>query len=1152
MTKKKKSAAKSTIRVSKKERPGKPAEILAPKKNKAAIKAKPVFVEAADVIGQPKAGFPIVGVGASAGGLAAFESFFSGMPADIDPGMAFVLVQHLAPDHKSILTDLVRRYTRMQVFEVEDGMVVRPNCTYIIPPNRDMALLNGALQLMEPSFPRGQRLPIDFFFRSLAQDQRERAICVVLSGTGSDGTLGVRAVKGEGGMVLVQNPASTEYDGMPRSALATGLADYELPASEMPAKIIAYATRAFGKPHVLAEGQSASSNVLSKLFVLLRTQTGHDFSFYKPSTVNRRIERRMAVQRIESLDGYVKYLQQTPAEVEALFRDLLIGVTSFFRDPEAFKVLEEQAIPKLFSGKSANSVIRVWVPGCSTGEEAYSIAILLVERMEALKQSYTLQLFATDIDSQAIATARIGRYPASIAADITPERLARFFTAEPDGSAYRIHKGIRDLLVFSEQDVIKDPPFSKLDLISCRNLMIYMGAALQKKLIPLFHYALNPDGRLFLGTSETVGEFGELFDALDRKAKLYLRREDLHSAQRMALSRFLPPMTAVEVKTRAPGKTAFPVKLPLQELTEQALLHQVAPAAALVNSQGDILYLHGRTGMYLEPSPGEAGISNILKMAREGLRPELNVALHRAVREKETVRCPGLRVKTNGHFTSVNLTVRSVMTGASSTETPMYLVVLEETLDSGPAEPLTGAGATSDADTRIAALKEELRTKDEYLQSANEELETSNEELKSSNEEMQSVNEELQSTNEELETSKEELQSVNEELQTVNCELQTKVVDLSRANNDMNNLLAGTGIATIFLDHQLRILRFTPTAAQIINLIHSDVGRPVSHIVSNLKGYDSLIPDVQAVLKTLATKEAEVQTAEGKWYMLRIQPYRTIDNVIEGAVMTFSDITEMKRTEALRRESEERFKKLFVEAPLGIALIDSHTGRIYEVNPMFARIAGRTVEEMERIDWMSITHPDDVQADLDNMALLNAGKISGFQMEKRYLHRDGTVVWIHMTIAKEKGEEKAPSRHFCMIEDITERKRSEEALAKANEVLRLAVVVRDAHDAITVQDLEGRIIAWNPGAVRMYGWSEAEALAKNVRDRIPKALQEEALAKVFQLSKAEILEPHHTQRITKQGAVVEVSVISTALVDESGKMYAVATTERARKSEGVQ
>ena len=1022
----------------------------------------PTTVET-DTFSHAQVDFPIVGIGASAGGLAAFQAFFSGMPADADPGMAFVLVQHLAPDHKSILTELIRRYTRMQVFEVEDGMVVQPNCAYIIPPNRDMAFLNGALQLMEPYVPRGQRLPIDFFFRSLAQDQRERAICIVLSGTGSDGTLGVRAIKGEGGMVMAQNPASTEYDGMPRSAIATGLVDYELPPAEMPAQLIAYAAHAYGKPPVPASVPlPKAENALKKIFVLLRAQTGHDFSLYKPSTIHRRTERRMAVHQIDTMDGYVKYLQQTPTEAEALFRDILIGVTNFFRDPEAFKMIEEKVIPKIFAGKPAGAVIRFWSPGCSTGEEAYSLAILLAERQEAMKQSFKVQVFATDIDSQAIATARAGLYPASIAADVSPERLARFFTAESNGSAYRIHKGIRDMLVFSEQNVIKDPPFSKLDLISCRNLLIYMGGELQKKLMPLFHYALNPGGFLFLGTSETVGEYMDLFAVVDHKLKLYQRKEDFQGVRRMALGRFLPPMTEMDgAVPRAAVKTVFPVKLPLRELTEQSLLQQIAPAGALVNARGDILYLHGRTGLYLEPAPGETGINNIIKMAREGLQRELATALHKAAGTKDVVRCPGLRVKTNGDLTSVNLTIRPVAPGLSApaqggrpavtpADTPqLYLVILEEapvmpdlrtaelSMPIGPpfdtlkarkttrrpdavkdaSDPATGVTAGEvTAAACIAALKQELRAKEEYLQTSHEELETSNEELKSSNEEMQSVNEELQSTNEELETSKEELQSVNEELATVNNELQTKVADLSRANTDMNNLLAGTGIATVFVDHKLNILRFTPTASGIINLILSDVGRPVGHIVSNLVGYDRLVADVQAVLDSLIPKEVEVQTTAGAWYMMRIMPYRTMDNVIEGAVITFVDITEMKQ--------------------------------------------------------------------------------------------------------------------------------AREALRKANELLRLAVIVRDAQDAITVQDLDGRILAWNPGAVMMYGWSEDEALTMNIRDRIPKKLQKEALVEVQKLARKENLAPHRTQRVAKDGRSVDVWMTATALVNEAGQMYAIATTER--------
>ena len=981
--------------------------------------AKPETVapeeEAITAVAGTQNDFPIVGIGASAGGLAAFEAFFSGMPADKEPGMAFVLVQHLAPDHHSILVELVQRYTRLQVFEITDGLIIRPNCVYIIPPNHDIALLNGTLHLLEPTLPRGQRMPIDYFFRSMAQAQQDRAICIVLSGTASDGTVGVREVKGAGGMAMVQTPESTEYDGMPRSAINTGLVDYVLPPAEMPGQLIAYVANAFGQPHGLESTlEPTEENSLKKIFIILRDQTGNDFSQYKQNTIARRIERRMAVHGINKMDGYVKFLQQTPVEAEALYRDLLIGVTSFFRDPEAFLAFEKEIVPIIFSGKSSGVVIRVWTPGCSTGEEAYSIAMLLQEQMEKLKRSHTVQIFATDIDSRAIAAARAGLYPASIAADISPERLARFFVPEPGGGAYRIHKGIRDMVVFSEHSVCHHPPFSKLDLVSCRNLLIYMNGDLQKKLIPLFHYALNQDGILFLGTSESIGDYGNLFTVLDRNAKLYQRKEHTHGARQAPLGRFLSSMTAVDATLRQSAiKSEFPVKLPLRELTEQALLQQIAPAGALVNSQGDILYLHGHSGMFLEPAQGVAGPSNILKMAREGLQRELTIALYKAVEGKEIVRALNLRVKTNGHFTMVNLAIRPLVTAhVSILDTPLFLVVLEE----APPSDLVTSDPSLDTDARIIALERELRVNEQFLQSTNEAMESFGEELKSSNEEMQSVNEELQSTNEELETSQEELQSVNEELATVNAELQIKVTDLSQSYNDMNNLLAGSNIGTVFVDHQLRILRFTPAASEIINLIPSDVGRPVRHTVSNMVGYDNLVADIKTVLNTLVPKEIEVQTTEGKWYTMRLQPYFTLDNVIEGAVITFVDITEMKAT------------------------------------------------------------------------------------------RD--------------------------------------ALEKTNNLLRMAVVVRDSHDAITVQDLDGRILAWNPGAEKMYGWSEAEALAMNASDRIPEPLRMDALTRIHSLSRFDVLEPFCTERFTKDGAVVEVWLTASALVNEAGQMYAIATTER--------
>lgn len=902
---------------------------------------------------------PVVGIGASAGGLKALETFFSAMPPDSEPGMAFVLVQHLDPDHKSILTQLIQRFTRMQVFEVEDGMKVEPNCAYIIPPNRDMALMDGTLQLMEPSAPRGHRLPIDFFFCSLARDLQEKAIGVILSGTGSDGSLGLREIKDEGGMVMAQSPDSTEFDGMPRSAIDTGLVDYVLPPSDMPDQLIAYASFAFGR-QLQSLSTSFETDDLKKIFILLRGRTGHDFSKYKQNTILRRVDRRMAIQHIERPNDYVKFLQHTPEEVDALFLDFLIGVTQFFRDPEAFDILEKQVIPTIFNGKPAGSFLRVWVPGCSTGEEAYSIAILLQERLDALKQNVKVQVFATDIDSRSIDKARSGVYTDCIAKNVSPERLARFFVHDPKTATYRIHKNIRDMLIFSEQNVIKDPPFSKLDLISCRNLLIYLNGELQKKLIPLFHYALNPEGVLFLGTSETVGEFLDLFSIIDRKSKVYRRKGDLYGVHRPAMERFLPPLSHNGCVPHATWNVPVEIKPPLKDLTEQTLLQQYDSVGILINLHGDILYLHGRSGLYLEPSPGEAGVNNILKMAREGLDQALTMTLNKAVSHRKKICKPGIRVKTNGDYTCVNLTVLPVPQEHVPTTYPaLFLVILEntgETVDPHPATApisyipdLLADENPTDTDLRIVALKRELKAKEDYLQSTNEELETSNEELKSANEEMQSVNEELQSTNEELETSKEELQSVNEELSTVNAELQQKVMDLSRANNDMNNLLAGTGIGTIFIDHHMRILRFTPAVSQVINLIPTDVGRPVGHIVSNLVDYDRLIDDVQAVLDTLEARETEVRTRTGEWFSLRVRPYRTLENVIEGAVITFIDITEMKRIREAVFESETKHRFLFDTMKQGVVYQDN-TGRIIDANPAAERILGCSLVQMRELD----------------------------------------------------------------------------------------------------------------------------------------------------------------------------------------------------------
>ncbi|MFA6014215.1 MAG: chemotaxis protein CheB [Gallionellaceae bacterium] len=1017
----------------------------------------------------PSERFHVVGIGASAGGLAAFEGFFSGIPIDAELGMAIILVQHLAPDHKSMLSELIRRYTHMPVFEVEDGMPVQPNCVYVIPPNRDMALLNGTLHLMVPAAPHGHRLPIDFFFQSLAQDLRDRAICIVLTGTGSDGTLGIKAIKDGGGMTMAQTPASAEYDSMPRNAVATGLVDYELTPVEMPAQLLAYAANrsssASSRPATLAP---KIESALKKILILVRAQTGHDFSQYKPSTILRRIGRRMTVNQVDSLESYVQYLQQTPSEIESLFRDLLIGVTNFFRDSEAFHELEQQVIPKLFAGKPAGSLIRIWSPGCSTGEEAYSIAILLLEHMETLKQNYTFQIFATDIDSHAIAIARAGLYPASIAADLTPDRLARFFTAEIGSGAYRVHKGIRNMLIFSEQDVIKDSPFSKLDLISCRNLMIYLSGELQQKLISLFHYALNPGGMLFLGTSESVGEINTVFSVMHRKAKLYLRKEASQNKRHTSLNLLLSPIPKMDTALpRLVEKTSFPIKPSLRELTEALLLQHIAPAAALVNTRGDIFYLHGRTGKYLELTPGEAGVNNIIKLAREGLQRELTTALHKAAVSREIVRTLNLNIKTNDHFTTTDLTIRPVVlhsellaeTGPKATsDTPLFLVILEETSANDAALAQQAALHTialagnpeTPPDVHVLALQQELRLKEEYLQMVNEELEAANEMLKSSSEGMLSANEELQSTNEELETSKEELQSLNEELITVNAELQIKVTDLSRANNDMNNLLGGTGVGTVFVDHQLRILRFTPEARLIINLISGDEGRPVSHIVSNLVAYDHLLSDVQKVLDTLIPKQADVQTTAGKWYTMRILPYRTLDNVIEGAVITFVDITEMMETRAALFKAGALQRAIFNSANFSSIATDA-MGVIQIFNVGAEHMLGyAAVDVMNKITPADISDPLEIIARAKALSIELDTKIApGFEAlvfkasrgiediyELTYICKDGSRLPAVVSVTALRDKQEAIIGYLLIGTDNTARKQAEFTLQKANELLQ--------------------------------------------------------------------------------------------------------------------
>lgn len=840
-----------------------------------------------DVLG--KSDVPIIGIGCSAGGLEALERFLGHVPTG--SGMAFVIVQHLDPRHVSALPELLQQQTGMRVVEVGSGMVVEADCVYVIPPNKDLSLLHGKLRLLDPIPLRGLRLPIDFFLRSLAEDRKEKAIGIVLSGMGSDGVFGLRAIKEKAGLTLVQEPASAQADSMPRSAIEAGVADIVAPPEALPGRLLEYLRHPSRElPHVLPP-QADILSALDKIVILLRDRSGNDFSLYKTNTLHRRIERRMTVHQIATLDDYVSHLRSNPAEVDLLFKELLIGVTNFFRDPEAWEYLKTAALPALLAQHPSGRALRAWVTACSTGEEAYSLAIVFREVIEQTKPDarFTLQIYATDLDPDAIEQARKGIYPDNIAADMTPERLARYFVPE-DGGGYRINKDIREMVVFATQNIISDPPFTKLDILTCRNLLIYFGAQLQKTLLPLFHYALNPGGLLLLGSAETIGNFGHLFDPLNSKARIFRRCDETPSMKNIAF-----PGRSPSTKSMSAGPSANEASDNLGQLTDQLIQQHFAPAAVLVNADGDILYISGRTGKYLEPAAGKTNV-NLHAMARDGLREALVGVIFKALKEpQQQILLKGLRIGSNGGAQTVDVIVQAI-------EKPETLrgrvIIVFKDVPPPPARHRASKTAMPEAQS---ALLQELQQTREALQITHEEMQTTVEELKSSNEELQSTNEELQSTNEELTTSKEELQSLNEELQTVNAELQSKVDDLTWVQNDMANLLNSTEVATVFLDNQMKLRRFTTHATKLFKLIPGDVGRPLSHVVNDLD-YPQLIDDSLEVLRTLVFHEKEVTTHDARWYRVRIMPYRTQENVIDGVVITFIDITEIKQLEAALRK----------------------------------------------------------------------------------------------------------------------------------------------------------------------------------------------------------------------------------------------------------
>ncbi len=875
------------------------------KKTPSPTRHKPRFpVPLAEVPASPsRPSFPIVGIGASAGGLEALEQFLGHVP--VSSGMAFIIVQHLDPTRKGIMPELLQRATGMKVIQVKDRTKVRPNSVYVIPPNKDMSILNGVLHLLKPVASRGMRLPIDSFFCSLAQDQQERSVGVILSGMGSDGTLGLHSIKEKAGVVLVQEPRTAKFDSMPSSAINAGLADLVAPAEELARKILIYLQRTplMARTKTVLEGKTQSA--LEKVVLLLRAHTGNDFSFYKRNTLCRRIERRMGIHQIPKMSGYVRYLQENSQELDILFKELLIGVTKFFRDPVAWEQLCEHAIPALLASRAPGQALRAWVPGCSTGEEAYSLAIVLKEAVEEIKPrgKFTIQIFATDLDRDAIDKARRGVFPANIATDISEERLKRFFTKGERG--YRVRKEIREMVVFAPQNLIMEPPFTKLDILSCRNLLIYLTPEVQKKLIPLFHYSLTPDGILFQGTAETIGDYTDLFVPLSGKSRLFRRIEPVLKSEQVVF----PASFRADAHMASETSPEIKPSASLQTLADQLVLQCYAPPAVLTNEAGDIFYVSGRTGKYLEPAAGKANW-NLFAMAREGLRYELMTAFKEALRKKESVTLSGLKVGTNGGTQYVDVAIRRLDDAG-----PLHgLVMIVFTDVPAPVsiKPTSRLSPPQARSTRVVELEQELIRVRGESRATHEEMQTSQEELRSTNEELQSTNEELQSTNEEMMTSKEEMQSMNEELQTVNTELQIKVDQLSQASNDMKNLLDSTDIATLFLDKDLNVRRFTPQATKIIKLIAADAGRPITDLSSELR-YPELVEDAREVLRKLVAVEKSISAHDGRWFTVRIMPYRTMDDRIDGVVITFANITVAKTLEAKLREKHSLLERHVAE-----------------------------------------------------------------------------------------------------------------------------------------------------------------------------------------------------------------------------------------------
>ncbi|MRX52303.1 PAS domain S-box protein [Paracoccus sp. S-4012] len=1078
---------------------------------------------------------PVIGIGASAGGIEALGRLFDVMPAD--SRCAFVVVLHLDPKRESEMAHILGGRTRMAVVQVKDGMRIAPDHVYVIAPDTDLEVRDGGLHVSPPAEPHGQRHPVDLLFSSLAADQREGAIAIVLSGTGSNGTEGLKKIRAVGGMSLVQAPETAKFDGMPRSAISAGMADHVLAPEDMPARVAAYVQHGYvAAPAEIKAASPGGQATLDQVLEILRVRGGHDFRSYKHSTITRRIHRRLGLRNIETLDEYLDELRTSPDEVTTLVGDLMISVTEFFRDAPAWAALSELVIAPMVADRETGATIRVWAPACSTGEEPYSIAMLMTELAEAAGKRFDVKVFATDTQEGNLRKARDGIYPAAAVAGFPPARLQRFFE-KLDGS-FQVTKELRDMIVFAPQNLLRDPPFSRLDLVSCRNLLIYLEPEAQRRIIALCHFALRQGGHLFLGNAETIGRHDDLFETVSKKWRIYRKL----GQTRHGIVDFPPPRGPAESRgTAEPASLRPEATAPAAEIARRALLELYAPASVLIDQKHRVLYFHGTTRDYLEHPPGDP-TRDLLTLARGGLSAKLRVAIRAASKGNRRVAVDA-RITETGD--SVTMTVMPLPT--SPQDDRFLLVSFAPTVPSPERVQAATPEEAGEAASGERALQDELRATRAELQMAIEHLETTNEELKSSNEEITSINEELQSTNEELETSKEELQSFNEELNTVNSQLQHKIGELENATNDLNNLLAGSETATLFLDLDFRIKWFAPATRDLFDFVWSDVGRPIAHFARKFSD-ENLLRDADTVTKKLSVVEAEVSADDGRWYLRRMLPYRTQDNRIAGLVMTFTDITDRRRAADAVNEARIYAESIVQTIRQPLLILDGAL-RVRSANPAFYELfkvsreetQGRQIYQLCGAQWDTA----ELRTLMDNV-ISKDEEFTGFEIEQDF-HDSGrrSILLNARKLAREGGREELI---LLGIEDITERKRSEE-LGR-----RLSAIVASSDDAIISKDLAGTVTSWNWGAEQLFGYTAEEIVGKSITIVIPSDRHDEEAGILDRIGRGEHLQHYETIRCRKDGSPVWVSLTISPLRDARGEVVGASKiardmTERRRAEE---